>query len=556
MAYPPRGEHTARDLPTMGERRHFAPPEVDVPPTPPRRARPRVREDPLLWLEHVAAMTHSARGLAAARTSARSPTPRSAEPAPSWPPLTGPPPPAPPAGGASAPAQRWTSAAPPATTSVVERFHLLDGPDPMTKRVARRRVDDVVPTLPRHVPRLVRRHPHRRGPEPLHLDWGPPRHGPRPHRAPHLGRLGPRRARAPRPRDGAPAAELPPPRLAQPTGLAPLTAPSRAACRRPCPGSTTSSGAQSPPPGVAGRAHEPPRRPPACPPPARGSGHRAATTGLREAQRRDRRVPRRGKPGDQQQLLQRLQPRPLPRPWLQINTTSAPTATAHNTADTERSLTSRNGSDKIALIEPPDVIWRINMRIPVPSWVAAAVGASVVAYTTTMGARSIALTDANIQTLSQSIVDAKQQYETDRLTHIQATTHEAYADLNFGAWTTCLALGAASRECVVPLEHAGSHFLTAVGLLAQTTGVSNEDYQPTFEKLDTLVDQLHQGKEEAYDKLRIRYGHWRFKSMETLDSKRAAFTQLEKQRDQCRAQRESHRTNQLTVTLWVSSYLC
>ena len=39
---PPRGERTARDLRAMGERRRFAPPEVDVPPRrPPRRARPR-----------------------------------------------------------------------------------------------------------------------------------------------------------------------------------------------------------------------------------------------------------------------------------------------------------------------------------------------------------------------------------------------------------------------------------------------------------------------------------------------------------------------------------
>ena len=43
---PPRGERSARDLRAMGERRRFAPPEVDVPPdapppTPPTSARTR-----------------------------------------------------------------------------------------------------------------------------------------------------------------------------------------------------------------------------------------------------------------------------------------------------------------------------------------------------------------------------------------------------------------------------------------------------------------------------------------------------------------------------------
>ena len=58
---PPRGERTARDLRAMGERRRFAPPEVDVPPDAPAAGAADEREDPLLRLEQVAAMTYSAR---------------------------------------------------------------------------------------------------------------------------------------------------------------------------------------------------------------------------------------------------------------------------------------------------------------------------------------------------------------------------------------------------------------------------------------------------------------------------------------------------------------
>ncbi len=57
---PPRGERTARDLRAMGERRRFAPPEVDVPPDAPAPGAAEEREDPLLRLEQVAAMTYSA----------------------------------------------------------------------------------------------------------------------------------------------------------------------------------------------------------------------------------------------------------------------------------------------------------------------------------------------------------------------------------------------------------------------------------------------------------------------------------------------------------------
>ena len=58
---PPRGERTARDLRALGERRRFAPPEVDVPPDAPAPGAAEEREDPLLRLEQVAALTYSAR---------------------------------------------------------------------------------------------------------------------------------------------------------------------------------------------------------------------------------------------------------------------------------------------------------------------------------------------------------------------------------------------------------------------------------------------------------------------------------------------------------------
>ena len=58
---PPRGERTARDLRALGERRRFAPPEVDVPPDAPAPGAGEEREDPLLRLEQVAALTYSAR---------------------------------------------------------------------------------------------------------------------------------------------------------------------------------------------------------------------------------------------------------------------------------------------------------------------------------------------------------------------------------------------------------------------------------------------------------------------------------------------------------------
>ncbi len=57
----PRGERTAHDLRAMGERRRFAPPEVDVPPTSPSAGAAPPREDPLLRVEQVVALSYSAR---------------------------------------------------------------------------------------------------------------------------------------------------------------------------------------------------------------------------------------------------------------------------------------------------------------------------------------------------------------------------------------------------------------------------------------------------------------------------------------------------------------
>ena len=58
---PPRGERTTRDLRAMGERRRFAPPEVDAPPTSPSTDAAGKREEPLLRVEQVEALSYSAR---------------------------------------------------------------------------------------------------------------------------------------------------------------------------------------------------------------------------------------------------------------------------------------------------------------------------------------------------------------------------------------------------------------------------------------------------------------------------------------------------------------
>ena len=58
---PPRGERTTRDLRALGERRRFAPPEVDVPPSSPSTDAPGEREEPLLRVEQVVALSYSPR---------------------------------------------------------------------------------------------------------------------------------------------------------------------------------------------------------------------------------------------------------------------------------------------------------------------------------------------------------------------------------------------------------------------------------------------------------------------------------------------------------------
>lgn len=186
------------------------------------------------------------------------------------------------------------------------------------------------------------------------------------------------------------------------------------------------------------------------------------------------------------------------------------------------------------------------MRIPVPSWVTAALGASVVAYTTTIGAQSLDRRDAEIEELSQSISHARQAYEVDRLTHVQATAQEAYAHLNFGGWTTCSALGANLSACTVTLSRAGDHLFAAIGLLDQTTDITNEDHQTTA----ALRGELSRGEEDAYAKLITLYGGWRIRSMNALNAKRDAFLRQEARRQQKSTERDSCRTRQLNFTLW------
>ena len=199
---PPRGERTARDLRAMGERRRFAPPEVDVPPDAPAPGAAEEREDPLLRLEQVAAMTYSARDVSRTKdfatfTDTEIADARALMAALDWAPAT-------------RTTRRWRAGAGPAidvrravrhnlrfggelvvlprrarrtrprplvllcdVSGSMERYsrmllhfvHTLSrGFDAVetflfsttltrvTKRLARRGVDDVVPTLPRHVP--------------------------------------------------------------------------------------------------------------------------------------------------------------------------------------------------------------------------------------------------------------------------------------------------------------------------------------------------------------------------------------------------------------------
>ena len=58
---PPRGERTTRDLRALGERRRFAPPEVDIPASSPSDRTAAGQEDPLLRVERVEALSYSAR---------------------------------------------------------------------------------------------------------------------------------------------------------------------------------------------------------------------------------------------------------------------------------------------------------------------------------------------------------------------------------------------------------------------------------------------------------------------------------------------------------------
>ena len=57
----PRGERTTTDLRALGERRRFAPPEVDVPPSSASDQTADEREEPLLRVEQVEALSYSAR---------------------------------------------------------------------------------------------------------------------------------------------------------------------------------------------------------------------------------------------------------------------------------------------------------------------------------------------------------------------------------------------------------------------------------------------------------------------------------------------------------------
>ena len=199
---PPRGERTARDLRAMGERRRFAPPEVDVPPDAPAPGTAEEREDPLLRLEQVAAMTYSARQVSRTKdfatfTDTEIADARALLAALDWTPAT-------------RTTRRWRSGAGPAVDvrravrhnlrfggelvvlprrtrrtrprplvllcdvsgsmerysrmllhfvhtlargfDAVETFLFSTTLTRVTKRLARRGVDDVVPTLPRHVP--------------------------------------------------------------------------------------------------------------------------------------------------------------------------------------------------------------------------------------------------------------------------------------------------------------------------------------------------------------------------------------------------------------------
>jgi hypothetical protein len=57
---PPRGERTRRDLRALGERHRFAPPEVDVPASSPANEAADARDEPLLRVEQVVALSYSA----------------------------------------------------------------------------------------------------------------------------------------------------------------------------------------------------------------------------------------------------------------------------------------------------------------------------------------------------------------------------------------------------------------------------------------------------------------------------------------------------------------
>ena len=195
------------------------------------------------------------------------------------------------------------------------------------------------------------------------------------------------------------------------------------------------------------------------------------------------------------------------------------------------------------------------MRIPLPSWVAAVVGASVVGWTTTLGVRPIERLTDDIEALSQAISDAKQQYDTDRLTHRQAENNGAYADLFFGNWKTCLMLAKLADTpagCTILADRAAWYVGSATGLLAQTTAADYEetDYEATAKQVSRLETRLRGGDETAYEELTNIYGAWRLHSIRALQTDAAGIRGMERRHRQKRSERDSGRTFRLGVALW------
>lgn len=194
----------------------------------------------------------------------------------------------------------------------------------------------------------------------------------------------------------------------------------------------------------------------------------------------------------------------------------------------------------------------IDIKIPVPSWAIAIVGASMVAISVTYGSLNLSVKEENVKTASETLSDAREELANKLTKYRRAFDHLMAADVLRGTFST---QGDSAPLISFRLETAAQYAENATFIMWTAT---DDAIDGTFyntvgfclgEEVASLKMKMNRGDVSAYKAFHHCFETWRYKARTVITATGEKINGLEKVLINKESERKSYQRDQIYFSL-------